>query len=208
MTPVSIGGSSRRWRSLGAAILGAVLATGVQADVPAARADADRFRIKLNAITVFSSVPARRSQRIDVTEREVNAYLALDMSRQLPAGVIEPSLTILGDGRASGRAVVDLDRVRAQVAGRSAVNPLQYLSGRLPVGATGILIARQGVGRFELEAATIAGVRVPTVVLQEIVSHYSRTPENPTGIRLDAPFILPAGIREIQTSPGRAVVIQ
>ena len=44
---------------------------------------------------------------------------------------------------------------------------------------------------------------MPKFVLQEIVSHYSRTPEKPAGIGLDDPFALPARIREIQVErPG------
>ena len=55
---------------------------------------------------------------------------------------------------------------------------------------------------------TTLSVPIPKVLLQEIVSYYSRTAENPSGIGLDAPFALPARIREIQVEPGRAVVIQ
>jgi hypothetical protein len=46
------------------------------------------------------------------------------------------------------------------------------------------------------------------MLLQEIVSYYSRTVENPGGFGLDQPFPLPAGIREIQVEPGRAIVVQ
>jgi hypothetical protein len=51
-------------------------------------------------------------------------------------------------------------------------------------------------------------VPVPKIILQEIVSHYSKTPQNPAGIGLDDPFMLPAGIREIQVERGQAIVVQ
>jgi hypothetical protein len=45
-------------------------------------------------------------------------------------------------------------------------------------------------------------------VLQELVTYYSRTPENPEGINMDAPFELPARIREIRVGTGTSTVVQ
>jgi hypothetical protein len=126
----------------------------------------------------------------------------------LPAGVVEPSVTILGTGRVSGRAVVDLDAVRRQKAPTSLLDPMNYLTGRLPVTATGVLKTSNGVGRFELESARVSSIPIPKVLLQEIVSYYSRTPDNPSGISLDDPFALPARIREIQVERGQAIIVQ
>src|SRR5260221_352440 len=119
-----------------------------------------------------------------------------------------PGVTILGTGRLSGRAVVDLDAVRHARASQSWFDPTNYLTGRLPVAATGRLQTSQGVGRFELESASVGGVPVPKILLQEIVSYYSRTPEKPAGINLDDPFALPARIREIQVERGQAIIVQ
>jgi hypothetical protein len=60
----------------------------------------------------------------------------------------------------------------------------------------------------DLQSATLGPLPIPKVILQEIVSFYSRTPDHPSGIDLDAPFALPARIREIQVQVGRAVVVQ
>ncbi len=83
-----------------------------------------------------------------------------------------------------------------------------YLTGRLPVTASGHLTAQDGVGRFQLESAEVSGVTVPKAVLQELLSYYSRTPENPSGINMDDPFELPARIREIRVGTGTATVVQ
>ena len=72
----------------------------------------------------------------------------------------------------------------------------------------GVLVTSRGTGQFTLESATIAGVPVPKTVLQTLVSHYSRSQDNPDGIGLDDPFALPAAIREIRVEPGRALVVQ
>ena len=65
---------------------------------------------------------------------------------------------------------------------------MSYLTGRLPLTATGILTTAKGVGRFALESASVGGVPIPKPLLQEIVSYYSRTPQSPAGISLDDPF--------------------
>ena len=170
--------------------------------------DAERPAQKVATITAHGEKPTKQARQTTVTENEVNAYLVYDAGEQMPAGVVEPSVTILGPGRVSGRAVVDLDAVRKQNNPTSLLDPMNYLTGRLPVAATGVLTTSNGVGRFQLESASVSSMPVPKMLLQEIVSYYSRTPENPAGISLDDPFALPARIREIQVERGQAIVVQ
>jgi hypothetical protein len=80
--------------------------------------------------------------------------------------------------------------------------------GRLAVTAVGTLKTADGVGRFELESSSVGSIPVPKILLQEIVSYYSRSPEKPSGISLDDPFALPAHIREIQVDRGQAIIVQ
>jgi hypothetical protein len=88
------------------------------------------------------------------------------------------------------------------------LDPFYYMGGRLPVAATGVLRTTGGVGRFELESADVAGVPVPKMVLQQIVTYYSRAAGYPAGLSLDAPFELPARIQEIRVDSGQAIVVQ
>ena len=178
------------------------------ADVRASKRDAEVLKQKVATISAHAEKPTKQALRTTVTENEVNAYLAYDAPQQLPTGVVEPSVTILGTGRLSGRAVVDLDAVRRERKPTSLLDPMNYLSGRLPVAARGVLTTSNGVGKFQLESASISGLPVPKLLLQEIVSYYSRTPEKPSGIGLDDPFELPARIREIQVERGQAIIVQ
>lgn len=178
----------------------------VVADVPRSRADADALLRKIAAITTngFSEAPARRTTT--VTEREVNSFLAFHGRTGLPTGVLDPAVKIAPAGRLTGTAIVDLDQVRQ--ARRDAGFAVSLLTGRLPVQVAGVLRTSNGVGKFELREAWVSSIPVPKTVLQEIVAHYSRTPDAPQGIDLDAPFELPAGIREIRTGEGQALVVQ
>jgi len=175
---------------------------------PVSKRDAEVLKQKVATITTLGASPVTKARRTTVTENELNAYLAYDAHQDLPPGVVEPSITILGTGRVSGRAVVDLDSVRKSRSATSMLDPMSYLSGRLPITATGTLTTSNGVGQFQLESAAVSGVPVPKMILQEIVTYYSRTPLNPAGIGLDDSFALPARIREIQVERGQAIIVQ
>jgi hypothetical protein len=196
------------------AALGVSLAAGLAAYAPdpppASREAADSLARKISLIRQRGEMHQRAAKRVRtaVTEAEVNGYLAHEMADDFPAGVVSPSVTLHGSGRVTGRAVVDLDRVRQQSGATSILNPMRYLTGRLPVTGTGMLRTVEGRAQFLFESANVSGVPVPKVVLQQIVGYYSRSERFPSGVSLDDPFDLPAGIREIEFGSGRAVVIQ
>jgi len=172
------------------------------------RRDSDELKLKIAAINARGASPARAALRTTVTEQEVNAYLAFEAAPALPQGVVDPSISILSGNRVTGRATVDLDRVRQDRNPVNLLDPVRYLRGRLMVKATGVVHASEGLARLELESADVAGVPIPKFLLQQIVSYYSRSEERPSGISLDDPLALPAGIRTLEIETGRAVVVQ
>jgi hypothetical protein len=171
------------------------------------RADADAFHTKLVQIATHGLAEKRPARRTTVLEREVNAYIAVHGKSDLPAGVVDPEITILPDGRLTGRATVDLDAVRNSQQ-RGMVSPWAFLRGTTPVEAIGVLRTKNGVGAFTLESATVGGIPVPKTVLQELVAYYSKSASNPAGINFEAPFRLPSNILEIRTTQGQALVVQ
>ena len=152
--------------------------------------------------------PHPRRNRTPVSENEINAYLQFYAADQLPPGVVDPEVQIHGQGRLSGHATIDLDAIK-HLSPDSWAGALMLLGGdRLPISATGVLHTKDGIGRLQIEQVELSGLPVPTTLLQELVSRYSRTPDNPDGARLDDPFTLPARIREIQIEEGRAIIVQ
>jgi hypothetical protein len=196
------------WPAAAVAVAAFAASSAISADVRGSKLDADVLKQKIAAIADLGDHPSRQPRRTTLSEKEMNAYLAYEAGPDLPPGVVEPTLTILGTGRLAARAVVDLDAVRKQKNPTSLLDPMYYLAGRVPVTATGVLSTSQGVGRLQLESAAVGGVPIPKIVLQEIVGYYSRTPEKPDGVSLDDPFVLPAHIREIQVERGQATIIQ
>lgn len=172
------------------------------------RRDAARLQAKLDRITKFGPGSRRAALRTTVSEVELNSYLQYELDDRLPPGISEPWVSIVGDGRLSGRATVDLGAVGEQRKSGGALDPFSYLTGRLPLLATGVLRTKEGVGNFALESVSISGVPVPKWMLQEVVNYYSRSSARPEGVTIEKPFALPAGIREIEVGRGQAVVIQ
>ena len=188
-------------------------AAAVEAQTRLTQQDADRCQTKLGRISAFAAKPkpaagsAAATQTTQLTDAELNAYIKFHLKNEVPAGVVDPTLTAVGEGKVREAAVIDLDTVRKQKQ-RSWTDPLGYMTGKLPLTASGLLITQNGIGRFQLESAEISGITIPKSLLQELLSFYSKSPERPSGISMDDPFELPASIKEIRVGKGEAMVVQ
>lgn len=203
MTPRSI---------LAAACLAASLLAVVSAQTPEVRDAAMTMQRKLVAIADFGERPARPRRagqvlRTVITDHETNAFFRVNGPLFMPDGVKDAQVTIAEGGRVTARALVDLDKA-LKPKDRNWLDPLAYVGGTVEVTATGTLKASGGRGQFTLERTTLGGVPVPNVVMQELVTYYSKSPDNPTGIRLDQPFELPSKIQAVTTARGVATVVQ
>ena len=206
-----------RLRSSVAIALGLAVAVQVSAQQRYLKADADRCESKIGRINAFATAPKPKAaaaaatsgvgQTTQLTDTELNAYLRYQLKDQVPVGIVDPTLNALGDGRVAGGAVIDLDAVRKQRQ-RGWMDPLSYLTGSLPLTASGVLVTQNGVGRFQLESAAISGISIPKSLVQELLTHYSKSAQNPAGISMDDPFELPARIKEIRVGKGEAMVVQ
>ena len=171
---------------------------------------AESFAVKIASIRDHEEQGRAGSQRTRLTEDEVNSWFVYRKDRWqkvLPTGVAQPQVTILGEGQVAGQALVDLDAV-AKRRSRGSFDPLSLIGGTVPVSVTGLLHTKEGQARFEVQSAEVSGIPVPVTVLQELVGYYSRTTENPEGVRLDEVFMLPVGIRQVEIGRGQAVVVQ
>lgn len=171
--------------------------------------NAEAFAMKVASIRRQGDAGDRpAARRTALTQDELNSWFQFQGQPYLPRGLSAPEVSILGDGRVSGQAVVDLEVVGKRRSSGGMLDPWNLLGGRVPVSVSGILHTRDGLARFEVQEAEISGVPVPGAFLQELIGYYSRTPERPQGVRLDDTFRLPANIREIQVGQGQAIVVQ
>ena len=170
---------------------------------------ADLFSRKIAQIVgQADSIERPGTRRTSVSESELNSWFAFSAKPLLPAGVAEPRITMVGNGKLAGNVVVDLDAVAKRRQSGGTFDLWNLVGGKVPVNVTGTLRTKDGQGSFNLESADISGVPVPKSFLQELVSYYSRTPDHPRGVNLDEPFALPASIRQIDVGSGQAVIVQ
>lgn len=197
----------RVWPALLVALL--ILASPLGARQAGLRADADRMNMKMQAILARAVAPAAVAKPLTTsfTEAELNAYLRLDAAADLPVGVKQPTVVFLDGGKVDTRALVDLDMIRVAEK-RGWLDPLAYVTGTLEVRTIGTFHGANGKGVFAVESATVGGMPVPKSVVNELVAFYTRSPEAPKGIPLDAPFELPHRIRNVELRRGMATVIQ
>jgi hypothetical protein len=172
------------------------------------RQEADVFARKVVDIHDHGAQEQRRARRTTISETELNSWFTYRAQPLLPAGLVQPKITIVGNGKLLGAATIDLDAIGKQRATGGTFDVFKYLGGRMPISITGVLHTKGGQGRFELQAADVSGVPIPRTLLQELVSHYTRSEERPQGYRLEEPFALPANIRQIDVGQGQAVVVQ
>lgn len=185
-----------------------LLSAGVAAVTPEERDALVRklVEIRTRAEAERQPDPPQTARRTVVTEGEINSWLALEALETMP-GVTSAEVTLGMDGKVSAMVTIDLETLGTPATG-GGLNPLSLLTGLVPVQVEGQLETGVGQGRVVLEQASIAGVVVPESVLQQLLIHYTRTPENPEGVRLSESFALPAGIDRIVIGSGRAIVIQ
>ena len=189
-------------------MLAALVGSFALAAEPVTRRDAARLQAKIERITKNNATPRKAAAQTPVTEAEVNSYLRYELADRIPAGVKDPWVSILDQGRLSGTATVDLARVAESRKSSGMLDPFNYLSGALPVAVNGTLRTKNGMANFALESASVSGIPVPAWMIQEIVNHYSKSETSPQGVSLDKPFVLPSGIREILLARGQATVVQ
>ena len=189
-------------------LVAGLLSVTVFAADPVSRQDAARLQAKLDRIAKGGLTGGKTAATTPVTETEINSYLQYELADRIPPGVTDPWLSILEEGRLSGRATVDLARVGESRKSGGMLDPFSLLTGSLPLTVNGVLRTKNGVGTFTVESASISSVPVPVWMVQEIVSYYSKSESSPNGVALDKPFVLPNGIREIQTARGQATVVQ
>jgi len=185
----------------------------VSAQAPSAgKRDSERVQKSLTAVMARAvGAPAKgkaaQPLRTSFTDVELNAWLGQDGKDNVPVGIVGPQVAFTGPGKVTVRGVIDLDAVRKSRE-RGWLDPFAYLNGLMPISMNGVISGANGQGVFDVESATLGNVAVPKILLQELITFYSRSPQFPDGITLTKPFPLPAGVRVLAIARGSATIVQ
>jgi hypothetical protein len=169
---------------------------------------ADAFEKKIILVQSQSEQKSPKDRPTTFSQAETNSYLKFKAGDLLPVGLTQPELTIIGGGKVSGKAIVDLDIVRQKQSSGGWFDPTSYLTGKLPVTASGRIVTWEGKGKFELESAEMSGITIPKSFLAQMVNFFTRTADNPRGSSIDDTFVLPANIQRIDVNAGSWTVHQ
>jgi hypothetical protein len=168
----------------------------------------DAFAKKIVLVQKIAEEDSSKDRATTFTQDETNSYLKYGAGDLLPTGLTQPEITMLGQGKVTGKAIVDLDIVRQKQGSGSWFDPTSYLTGKLPVTAAGRIVTWDGKGKFELDSAEITGVPIPKSFLAQMVNYFTRTADNPRGSSIDDTFELPAEIKRIDVEQNRFVLHQ
>lgn len=160
---------------------------------------------KLEAIEKRRMERSRKRQTVLFTQGEVNSYLNLAYAEKLPKGVRDVEVR-LDRERMMVKGLVNIDRVKGKVSEGGGWSPLSFLSGDVPVEATGKLRGKDGFGQVVWETVYVGGVRVPISALDQMVRSGTKSEENPEGFDIQAPFRLPYSVDRLRLEPGRALL--
>jgi hypothetical protein len=191
-----------------ALITALVVAGSVVMAAPLTKPLSDTFAKKIVLVQKMAGEKATRNRPTAFTQDETNSYLKYGAGDLLPTGLTQPEIMMLGQGRVSGKAIVDLDVVRQKQSSGGWFDPTSYLTGKLLVTASGRIVTWDGKGKFELASAEVSGVPIPKSFLAQMVNFFTRTADNPKGSSIDDTFELPAKIRTIDVEQGRFVLHQ
>lgn len=191
-----------------ALITALVVAGSVVMAAPLTKPLSDTFAKKIVLVQKMAGEKATKARPTTFTQDETNSYLKYGAGDLLPTGLTQPEIMMLGQGRVSGKAIVDLDVVRQKQSSGGWFDPTSYLTGKLLVTASGRIVTWDGKGKFELASAEVSGVPIPKSFLAQMVHFFTRTADNPKGSSIDDTFELPAKIRTIDVEQGRFVLHQ
>ena len=162
---------------------------------------------KIRGIVAYGSEvgdrPAPRETRL--SETEVSDFL--ESAIRVNSGFSEVRVLLEGQGKVIAMAVVDLDQIQRGPSVKR-FDPMNFLSGRLPVTVVGALHATKGVGRVEVERVEVSGFPVPKALVMDLIVAQTRSVERPQGVEIERDFTLPYRIQAIQVHSGEVLILQ
>ena len=139
------------------------------------------FAKKVVLVQEHANAGVKKPLSTTFTQAETNSYLKYNAGDLLPTGLTQP------DGHADRRRAACLAR-RLSISISSGRNPssggwfdpTSYLTGKLPVTASGRIITGDGKARFEIERAEVSGMHDPAIVPRadgQLLHAHRRQPE-------------------------------
>jgi hypothetical protein len=188
-----------------AAVAGAVLFRGISAEeVKASELSpktAEALQAKIDTIKKAQESRSRQpgSQRVELSEIELESYLMYSLRDKIPAQMDSADVQLLPGSVSSDTQIT----FNSNATGNPLVDSL--VGGTHNLFVKGRLNGAAGRGKFELEEARVDGIPVPNILIQTLFDRYVK-PKYPDADLKD-PFDLPWGIQQLTLQKGKATVV-
>lgn len=154
---------------------------------------------KVQALIHHLEVAQKTNARISftLTEAEYNDYLAWSLSSEPRPGVEKVQLKFFPGDYVSSLAVVDLDAVQRWKPDMIPVLLRPLMRGKRSFWVDFRFQVREGLLTYSVEKAFVENVRVPAVVVQEVIRAVAA--KQPEHFDTTKPLTMPHGLRSLWT---------
>jgi hypothetical protein len=156
---------------------------------------------KIDAVQAAQNSPSHKhgSSHVDVSEIELESYLIYSLQEDIPAKIDSAMIEL-------GTDTISLD-TQLTFSSNATGNPIvdALVGGTHNLFFKGRLVAREAVGKFDLQEIRVDGIPVPNIFIQTLFKKYVK-PKYPDA-DLNEPFDMPWGIEELKIVPHKATVI-
>ena len=160
----------------------------------------DYLAIKKKFQTIEKS-QAKPGTRISIPARELNAYVQTELPQVAPPGIRNPSVELLGNNTASGRALINFHTLRSARGKSSNWLMRRLLDGEREVVVTTRVASSGGTATVFIERVEVSGVPIEGGTLDFLIDNYLR-PNYPDA-KIGEPFKI--GYRVDRLEVGRDV---
>jgi hypothetical protein len=147
----------------------------------------------------------KSGSKIPFTTAELNQYVKVELPKVAPPGIRRPDVQLLGNNRASGRALIDFVKLRTSQGKPPNWLLRTLLEGEHEVSVTTRVQSGNGSATVHLERVEVSGIPVSGAALDWIVQNYL-IPHYPTA-KIGRPFDLKYGLDRIEVNPGVAYAV-
>jgi hypothetical protein len=155
-------------------------------------------------LELIESEKLRPGTRIDLTSDELNAYVAREVVEFSAQGVRNPKLE-LGNGSASGSALIDFLKLRQAKGQPSGWVMQKLLAGERPVRVTARIRSGDGRAVVDVEKVEISGVTIDGKMLDFLIQNYL-IPYFPEA-KVGTPFELAHRVDRLEVKPDAVGVV-
>jgi hypothetical protein len=178
-------------RILWIALASATLLAGTAADYQSAKRKMD----------ILQNDKAKPGSRVEFTTAELNAYA----DQELPPGVRNTKLKIVGPGIATGSALVDFGKVRRSQGHPPGWLMSKILDGERPVTVTARISSANGRATVNVQSVEISGLTIDGGTLSFLIDNVL-VPLYPDAA-VNRPFNLGHNIERIEVQPAAVGIV-